>query len=59
MWCIVPDEHRGKGQKAARRCAVALGSPLEGVAALVRGNRPVLRATPAQQASQSDHNVST
>jgi hypothetical protein len=56
---IVPDEQRSNGPKSARPCGVALGSSLEGVVTLARGNRPALRATPTQQASLSDHSVST
>ena len=35
--CIVTDEQRSNRPKAARRCAVASGSPLEVVATLARG----------------------
>lgn len=56
---IVPDEQRSDGPKSARRCAVALGSSLEGVTTLARGSRPALRAAPTQQTSQSDHDTST
>jgi hypothetical protein len=56
---IVPDEQRRDGRKAARPFGVALGSSLEFVVALARGNRPALRATPAQQASQSYHGASS
>ena len=36
-FAIVTDEQRSNRPNAARRCAVALGSPLEGVATLERG----------------------
>jgi len=35
--CIVTDEQRRTRPKAARRCAVVLENPLEGVATLARG----------------------
>ena len=37
---IVLDERRCAGPKSARPCGVALGSPLDFVAAFVRGTTP-------------------
>ena len=50
---------RCDGPKAARREAVALGSPLDFVGLLARDHQPALRRPPSQRAAQRNHGVST